>query len=82
MGIKSILISGVEQCCLQGGRVLVVGVSNWLKNKLVRGDRPDIPYKWSRDLIWGYVCNFKRRMVRIWAQMVYRANSESGKHYP
>ena len=22
----------VEKCCLQGGRVLVVGISNWLKN--------------------------------------------------
>ena len=31
-GIKSILIiSWVEQCCLQGGRVLVAGVSKWLK---------------------------------------------------
>ena len=43
-GIKNILIiSGVEQCCLQGGRVLVVGVSKWLKNKLMRGNIPDVP---------------------------------------
>ena len=42
--IKSILIvSGLEQCCLQGDRVLVVGVSKWLKNKLIRGNRPDVP---------------------------------------
>ena len=42
--IKRILIiGGVEQCCLQGGRVLVVGVSKWLKNRLVRGNRPDVP---------------------------------------
>ena len=43
-GIKSILIiGGVEQCCLQGGRVLVIGVSKWLKDKLIRGNRPDVP---------------------------------------
>ena len=45
-GIKSILIIiiiGVEQYCLQGGRVLVIGVSKWLKNKLIRDNRPDVP---------------------------------------
>ena len=45
-GIESILIiSGVEQCCLQGGEggILVAGVSNWLKDKLIRGNRPDVP---------------------------------------
>ena len=26
----------MEQCCLQGGRALVVGVSKWLKNKLMK----------------------------------------------
>ena len=25
------------------GQVLIVGVSNWLKNKLVRGNRPNVP---------------------------------------
>ena len=25
------------------GRVLVVGVSKWLKNKLISGMRPDVP---------------------------------------
>ena len=25
------------------GRVLVVGVNNWLKNKLIRDNRPDVP---------------------------------------
>ena len=35
-GFKNILIiSGVERCCLQEGRVRVVGVSKWLKNKLI-----------------------------------------------
>ena len=44
MGFKNILvISRVEQCCLQGARVLVVGVSKWLENKLIRGNRPDVP---------------------------------------
>ena len=43
-GIKSILIiSEVEKCCLQGEGILVVGVSNWLKDKLIRGNRPDVP---------------------------------------
>ena len=37
---------------------------------------------WSGDLIMGCVCNFKRRVVRIWAQTACRANSQSGKHYP
>ena len=41
-GIKSILaISRMEWCCLQGGIVLVLGVSKWLKNKLIRDNRPD-----------------------------------------
>ena len=40
---KSILIIGsVELCCLQGGRVLVVGVSKWPKDKMIRGNRPDV----------------------------------------
>ena len=40
---KSILIIGwVELCCLQGCRVLVVGVSKWLKDKMIRGNRPDV----------------------------------------
>ena len=26
-----------------GGRVLVVGVSKWLKNKFIRSNRPDVP---------------------------------------
>ena len=43
--IRSILIilSRMEQYCLQGSRVLVVGVSKWLKNKLIRVYRPDVP---------------------------------------
>ena len=53
--------------------VLVVGVSNWLTNKLIRGNRP--------DLIWEHVCNFRRRVVRVWVQTACRANSQSGKHY-
>ena len=32
---------------------------------------------WSR----GYVCNFRRRVLRIWVQMVCRVNSQSYKHY-
>ena len=47
------------------GRVLVVGVSKWLKNKLMRGNRPDVSKKQNRDLIQRCVCNFKRRMVRV-----------------
>ena len=82
MAIRSILIiSRVEQCCLQEVRVLVVGVSKWLKNKLKRGNRPDVPYKWSGDLIWRYICNFRGRVVRVWAPMACRANSQSSKHY-
>ena len=43
-GIKGILIiSGVEQYCLQGSRILVVGVSKWPKGKLIRGNRSDVP---------------------------------------
>ena len=49
-GIKSILIIiGVEQCSLQGGRVLVIGVSKWLKNKLIRGNRFSIKVEWRFD---------------------------------
>ena len=66
----------------KGGRVLVVGVSKWLKNKLIRGNRPDVPLKWSGDLIHGYVCNFRRKVVKVWAQTACRANSRSVKHYP
>ena len=72
----------VEQYCLQGGRVLVVGVSKLLEDKVVKGNRPDVPYKWSGDLIWGYVCNFRRRVVMVWAQTACKANSQNGKHYP
>ena len=64
------------------GMVLVAGVSKWLKNKSIRGNRPDVPQKWSGDLIQGYVCNFRRRAVRVWAQTAFRANTQSGKHYP
>ena len=43
-GIKNILIINlVEHCCLHGCRVLVVGVSKWLKDKLIIGNRPDVP---------------------------------------
>ena len=66
----------------KGGRVLVVGLSKWLKNKLIRGNRPDVPLKWSGDLIKGYVCNFRRRVVKVWAQMACRPNSQLGKHCP
>ena len=31
--------------------------------------------------LFTYVCNSKRRVVRVWAQMACRANSQSGKHY-
>ena len=42
--VKSILIiSRVEQCCPQGVRVLVAGVSKRLKDKLISGNRPDVP---------------------------------------
>ena len=65
----------------RGGRVLVVGVSKWLKNKSIRGNRPDIiKVKWRYDR--GYVFNFRRRVVRVLAQMACRANSQSGKHCP
>ena len=33
-------------------------------------------------MIRGYVCNFRRRVVRVWAQTAYRPNSQSSKHYP
>ena len=39
----------MEQCCLQGGRVLVVGVSKWFKDKMIKGNRPDVTKKWSGD---------------------------------
>ena len=33
--------------------------------------------------IWsGSVCNFRRRVVRVWAQTACRAYSQNGKHYP
>ena len=35
----------------------------------------------ERLSLFTYVCNFKRRVVRVWAQMACRANSQSGKHY-
>ena len=57
------------------GMVLVAGVSKWLKNKLIRGNKPDVPQKWNEDLIQGYACKFKRRVVRVWAQEDCRANS-------
>ena len=64
------------------GRVLIVGVCKWLKNKLIRGNRPDVPLKWSGDLIKGYACKFRIRVVKVWAQTACRANSQSGKHCP
>ena len=49
-GIKSILtISRVKQCCLQGGRVLVVGVSKLLKDKLMRQ-----PTRYSIKMEWRF----------------------------
>ena len=68
-----------EQCCLQGGRVLVVRVGKWLKNKCVKRQqaRCFIKVEWRFDQ--GYVCNF-RRVVRVLAQTACRANSQSGKH--
>ena len=30
----------------------------------------------------GYVCNFRRRVVRVWTQTACRANSQGGKHCP
>ena len=33
-------------------------------------------------MIWGYACYFRRREVRVWAQMALKANFQSGKHYP
>ena len=65
----------------KGGRVLVVGVTNWFKKTLIRDNRPDVPGKWSGDLIRGYVCNFRRVVVRVWAQTACRANSQSSTHY-
>ena len=38
---------------LQGVRVLVVGLCKWLKNKLIRDSKPDVPLKWNGDLIQG-----------------------------
>ena len=33
-------------------------------------------------MILGYICNFRTRVARVWAQTACRANSQSGKHYP
>ena len=33
---------------------------------------------WSR----GYICSFRRKVVRVGAQMAFRVNSQSGKHCP
>ena len=44
-GINSILIIGWVDHVAKRGRVLVVGVSKWLKNKLIRGNKPDVPQK-------------------------------------
>ena len=33
-------------------------------------------------MIQEYVCNFRRRVITVWAQSACRANSQSGKHYP
>ena len=47
---SSVTVSEVERCCLQGGRVLLVVVSKWLKNKLIRGTRTvSIIVKWEFD---------------------------------
>ena len=65
-----------------GDRVLIVGISNWLKNKFIRGNRPYVPWKWSGDLTRGFVLTFRRSVVRVWTQTPCRAISQSGKHYP
>ena len=36
---------------------------------------------YSEDLIQRYVCNFRIRVTRIWAQTAFRANSQSGIRY-
>ena len=33
-------------------------------------------------MIQGYVCNFRRRVVRVSDQTACRTNSQSDKHYP
>ena len=33
-------------------------------------------------MIWGYVCNFRRMLVRVWAQMACRANSQVANIIP
>ena len=37
---------------------------------------------WGGDLIWGYVCNFRRRVVTIWAQMACRATPKVANIIP
>ena len=32
-------------------------------------------------MIWGYICSFRRRVVRFWAQMACRTNNQC-KNYP
>ena len=47
--------------------------------------RCSIKVEWRFDLVMGvgdYVCNFRRRVVRVWVQLACRANFQSGKHYP
>ena len=47
--------------------------------------RCSIKVEWRFDLVMGvgdYDCNFRRRVVRIWAQLACMANFQSGKHYP
>lgn len=48
----------------------------WLKNKLRRGQqtRCAIKVEWRFDP--GYICNFRRRVARVWAQTACRANSQ------
>ena len=39
----------MEQCCLQRGRVLIIGVSNWLKNKFVKRQQTKCSTKVERS---------------------------------
>ena len=39
-------------------------------------------HKSGVDIWSGGVCYFRRRVVRVWAKMAHRDNSQSDKHYP
>ena len=62
----------MEQCCLEGDRVLVVREQIDKRQQIRCSIKVEI----------GYVCKLRRWVVRVWAQTACRASSQSGKHYP